>query len=861
MFGSTPAASYTVNSATSITAVPPASVTSGTYSLTVNTFAGASKPVISCSGGGTISINSATSTTNNGCLGSVDLSNAGLTELSGTFNTSQNVTEVKLPNTLQIISNNAFYNTGIAKLVLPPSITSICEGCISGNQKLTSVEMSGSSSVSVSFGSRTFQNNPVLQRVSFGYSADTSLNLTSYTSSSVFMFQGSTKLTTVNSCAASGSYLATFLAGTNAQDTNNPKRTNTFNGSSYPTVACDTGVAVTGGGTTPVGNGDNYPTIASFTASVSGTSVTLTAGTITDAINSQGLQAKEWLMSTDNYNWSTINYIDTASRAPASYVKTGLIVGNTYYFRFKQRSFRDYNIVYSPDITVTIPPASTVATLSALALSSGTLSPTFASSTESYTTSVANSVATGYTVTATKSDSGATTVQYVGATGTTPFTGALAVGANVIRTVVTAADGTTIKTYTVTVTRAGSSDATLSALALSAGTLSPTFASGTETYTASVANSVTSITVTPTRTQANATITVNGTSVTSGSASGSISLNVGSNTITVIVTAQDGTTTKSYTVTVTRAPSAIATLSALALSSGTLSPTFASGTTSYTASVANSVATGYTVTATKSESNATIVQYLGANGTTAFTGALAVGPNVIRTVVTAQDGTTSSTYTVTVTRLSNDATLSALALSSGTLNPSFDSGTASYTASVANSVTSITVTPTRTQANATITVNGTSVTSGSASGSISLNVGSNTISVVVTAQDGTTTGTYTVTVTRAASTDATLSALALSSGTLSPSFASATESYTASVANSVTSITVTPVRTQANATITVNGTSVTSGAASGSISLNVGSNTITVIVTAQDGTTTKSYTVSVTRLSNDATLSALALSS
>jgi uncharacterized repeat protein (TIGR02543 family) len=720
--------------------------------------------------------------------------------------------------------------------------------------------MSGSASSSVAFGGYALGGNPKLTRISFGYSADTSLNFGSF-SSSQFLFQDDNLLTTINSCADSGSTLATFLAGNNPLDGQTRKNIFSNNPSGYATVGCDTGVAVTGGGTTPVGNGANYPTIASFTASVSGTSVTLTAGTITDAINSQGLQAKEWLMSTDNYNWSTINYIDTASLAPASYVKTGLTVGNTYYFRFKQRSFRDYNIVYSPDITVTIPPASTVATLSALALSSGTLSPTFASSTESYTTSVANSIATGYTVTATKSDSGATTVQYIGATGTTPFTGALAVGANVIRTVVTAADGTTIKTYTVTVTRAASTDATLLALALSSGTLSPSFASATESYTASVANSVTSITITPTRTQANATITVNGTSVTSGSASGAISLNVGSNTITVVVTAQDGSTTKTYTVTVTRAPSAIATLSNLTLSSGTLSPTFASGTTNYTASVANSVATGYTVTATKSESNATTVQYLGATGTIAFTGALDVGPNVIRTVVTAQDGTASSTYTVTVTRLSNDATLSALALSSGTLNPSFASGTTSYTASVANSVTSITVTPTRTQANATITVNGTSVTSGSASGSISLNVGSNTISVVVTAQDGTTTGTYTVIVTRAGSSDATLSALSLSSGTLSPSFASGTESYTVSVANSVTSITVTPTRTQPNATITVNGTSVTSGSASGSISLNVGSNTITVIVTAQDGTTTKSYTVSVTRLSNDATLSALALSS
>jgi small neutral amino acid transporter SnatA (MarC family) len=46
---------------------------------------------------------------------------------------------------------------------------------------------------------------------------------------------------------------------------------------------------------------------------------------------------------------------------------------------------------------------------------------------------------------------------------------------------------------------------------------------------------------------------VNGTIVTSGSASGAIPLNVGPNTITVLVTAQDGTTTQSYTITVTRA--------------------------------------------------------------------------------------------------------------------------------------------------------------------------------------------------------------------------------------------------------------------------------------------------------------------
>jgi len=99
------------------------------------------------------------------------------------------------------------------------------------------------------------------------------------------------------------------------------------------------------------------------------------------------------------------------------------------------------------------------------------------------------------------------------------------------------------------VTRAAaSSDATLSALALSSSSLSPSFASGTLAYTASVVHSVNSLIVTPTTNDANATATVNG-----ASAATPVTLAVGSNTVTVQVTAQDGTTTQSYTVTVTRA--------------------------------------------------------------------------------------------------------------------------------------------------------------------------------------------------------------------------------------------------------------------------------------------------------------------
>ena len=72
----------------------------------------------------------------------------------------------------------------------------------------------------------------------------------------------------------------------------------------------------------------------------------------------------------------------------------------------------------------------------------------------------------------------------------------LAVGAgNVIAVVVTAQDGEMTQTYSVTVTRAGSADASLSALSLSGVTLSPVFASGTTAYTAAAGHGVTETTV------------------------------------------------------------------------------------------------------------------------------------------------------------------------------------------------------------------------------------------------------------------------------------------------------------------------------------------------------------------------------
>jgi hypothetical protein len=89
---------------------------------------------------------------------------------------------------------------------------------------------------------------------------------------------------------------------------------------------------------------------------------------------------------------------------------------------------------------------------------------------------------------------------------------------------------------------ARSDDATLAALSLSSGTLSPAFASSTTAYTASVDASVSAVTVTATPATGGATVV-----------SGGSSLATGANTVTVTTTSYDGAAHRTYTITITRA--------------------------------------------------------------------------------------------------------------------------------------------------------------------------------------------------------------------------------------------------------------------------------------------------------------------
>ena len=194
---------------------------------------------------------------------------------------------------------------------------------------------------------------------------------------------------------------------------------------------------------------------------------------------------------------------------------------------------------------------------------------------------------------------------------------------------------------------------------------------------------------------------------------------------------------------------------------------------------------------------------------------------------------------------SSISTLSGLSLSAGNLNPVFSPETLSYSVSVPNRTATFNVTPMVTEP-ATVTVNDVDVEPGAESGEMSLAVGSNAIHVEVIAEDGVSSTTYRIVVTReAASSVATLSKLAIAGVKLSPKFNSMNLTYSAKVSNSTRSLKITPTTT-GHAVVKVNGFLVRSGSVSRAIAMKVGRNTVSVSVTAQNGST-KTYKITVTR--------------
>lgn len=217
--------------------------------------------------------------------------------------------------------------------------------------------------------------------------------------------------------------------------------------------------------------------------------------------------------------------------------------------------------------------------------------------------------------------------------------------------------------------------------------------------------------------------------------------------------------------------------------------------------------------------------------------------------------------------LSNDALLSNLTTNAGEISPVYDISNLKgrYELNVAHNVSSLAITATTSDALASLHYDSSTGynaegTSGNATGAISLNVGSNTIHIVVTAQDQSISKTYTLMVYRAASEDANLSGLSSSVGALSPAFDAGTTSYTLDLGDQGETA-LTPTASDVEAVVSVDGKRVENGQASGTITVNQGeTRNVPLVVIAQDGTTSKIYSVAIKRnASSDNTLSALTL--
>jgi hypothetical protein len=192
---------------------------------------------------------------------------------------------------------------------------------------------------------------------------------------------------------------------------------------------------------------------------------------------------------------------------------------------------------------------------------------------------------------------------------------------------------------------------------------------------------------------------------------------------------------------------------------------------------------------------------------------------------------------VSVRALGNDATLSGLSIPNTTLSPAFNKNVKDYTAEVKD-VTSLEVKATASDANATIQIS---------DNYKNLQKGDNTINVVVTSESGSKKNTYTIKVhleltpseeeLRLA--NANLSTLEIKGQKIE--FNADEVKYYLNVDYDVTSLDITAVPANENAKVEINGNE----------KFVVGKNTVNIVVTSEDGTTNKTYSILVTRLSQN----------
>ncbi len=235
-------------------------------------------------------------------------------------------------------------------------------------------------------------------------------------------------------------------------------------------------------------------------------------------------------------------------------------------------------------------------------------------------------------------------------------------------------------------------------------------------------------------------------------------------------------------------------------------------------------------------------------------------PKEFQVIMTAEDGETTITYSITVTRElpSSDSRLKSLKMGNvEEFSPVFVSSKTEYTGKVMKDQSTVTATPTANHPGATIRVDGNVVASGSTSDPIDVIEIYQKVVIEVTAQDGITKTTYVVNLTNEnlieKTNNADLKRLDVSTGQMTPEFQAAVTEYEVAVKENAYSIDVIPKPSDPLATMKVFSGTREIGDYNGNYAqaLVDGANEITIEVTSPDETVVKNYTVTIYRNEED----------
>ncbi len=491
--------------------------------------------------------------------------------------------------------------------------------------------------------------------------------------------------------------------------------------------------------------------------------------------------------------------------------------------------------------------------LSSLSISGGTLT----QGNENYYADIKSS---SFTVTAVPSDSRATvTVDGRVVSSANNYTSQpISMSPGAMKTVtIRVSAGGSHQEYYIEALRSGNTNTNLSNLYVSGLSLNPSFSKTTNNYT--VSTTASSVTVAAIPESPTASVTVNNQSLpgSRGWESEPISLKPGYNQITVRVFGSSGAI-NTYYITVTQQSISNSYLTALNVSGVSLSPHFSKTTNNYTAST---TASSVMVTAVPESGTASVTvngqSLSSSNGWVSQPISIASGSYTQITVRVSGSWGAINTYSILIYRNSTNPYLTSLVVGGGSLSPSFNETTTSYSCNVNSNIASTTIAAVPEDKSATVTVNGQTLDSSYISWPISLNTGSNQIRVTVSGAGGS--KTYYINVIRAGASSAYLYTLSVGGGILSPSFSKTTTSYTCNVNSNVASTTIAAAAEDSSATITVNDQTLGSSHVSQPISLNPGSNQITVTVSSSSGPMT--YNINVIRAgTSSAYLSSLYIS-